>query len=261
MHETIHLLTAHNLEKTLGGHKVVQSIDITLEKGEVLGFLGPNGAGKTTSMRMLAGHLHTDNAQKGQITINQYDLLTQPLQAKANLGYMAEQVPMWQDMRVIEFLSFIGKTQGLDQARLEARMQIVLNDLHLQDRQTQLIETLSKGYKRRVGLAAALIHDPKVLILDEPTDGLDPNQKHELRDLVRRLAKEKAILISTHILEEVEALCTRIMIIHDGKVQFQGDKDAIKRLDESITSNAASNTIFAQSLERVFRHYTTDGMN
>ena len=252
-----HLLTANNLQKTLGGNKVVQSIDISLQQGEVLGFLGPNGAGKTTSMRMLSGCLRTDNAQKGQITINQYDLLTQPLQAKASLGYMAEQVPMWQDMRVVEFLSFIGKAQGLEPKRLEARMQIVLNDLHLQDKQRELIETLSKGYKRRVGLAAALIHDPKVLILDEPTDGLDPNQKHELRGLVRNLAKEKAILISTHILEEVEALCTRIMIIHDGNIRFQGDKDAITKLDEAKTSATA----FSQSLERVFRHYTADGAN
>ena len=194
----------------------VDNIDLAVNRGEVVGFLGPNGAGKSTTMKMLTGFLEPDS---GKILINNIDLKSHPLHAKQLIGYLPEGAPSYSDMIVSDFLSFVGKMRGIDDRNtLNNRLENMANHINLKDVWNRPIETLSKGFKRRVGIAQALIHDPDILILDEPTDGLDPNQKHEMRNLIKTISKNKAIVISTHILEEVEAVCSRAMIIADGKL-------------------------------------------
>jgi ABC-2 type transport system ATP-binding protein len=187
-----------------------------VNRGEVVGFLGPNGAGKSTTMKMLTGFLEPDS---GDILINNIDLKSHPLDAKQFIGYLPEGAPSYSDMEVSEFLSFVGKMRGINNKNiLKSRLDDMANQINLKDVWNRPIETLSKGFKRRVGIAQALIHDPDILILDEPTDGLDPNQKHEMRNLIKTISKNKAIVISTHILEEVEAVCSRAVIIANGKL-------------------------------------------
>ena len=209
------LINATNLKKSFDQFIAVDNIDLSVSRGEVVGFLGPNGAGKSTTMKMLTGFLEPDN---GEIFINNINLKSDPLKAKEYIGYLPEGAPSYSDMIVADFLSFIGKMRGLNDNSLSNRLEEMANQINLKEMWNRPIETLSKGFKRRVGIAQALIHDPDILILDEPTDGLDPNQKHEMRNLIKRISTNKAIVISTHILEEVEAVCSRAIIIANGKL-------------------------------------------
>ncbi len=209
------LINATNLRKSFDQFIAVDNIDLSVSRGEVVGFLGPNGAGKSTTMKMLTGFLEPDN---GEIFINNINLKSDPLKAKEYIGYLPEGAPSYSDMIVEDFLSFIGKMRGLNDSSLRNRLEEMANQINLKEMWNRPIETLSKGFKRRVGIAQALIHDPDILILDEPTDGLDPNQKHEMRNLIKRISTNKAIVISTHILEEVEAVCSRAVIIANGKL-------------------------------------------
>ena len=213
---SIKLIEAKNLKKSFGDFVAVDNINLTVERGEVVGFLGPNGAGKSTTMKMLTGFLEPDG---GEIFIEGIDLKNKPLEAKKSIGYLPEGAPSYSDMEVSEFLSFVGKMRGLNNnGSLNTRLSDMAEQINLKEVWHKPIETLSKGFKRRVGIAQALIHDPDILILDEPTDGLDPNQKYEMRDLIKKISTNKAIVISTHILEEVEAVCSRTVIIANGQL-------------------------------------------
>ena len=209
------MIKTQNLTKHFDGLVAVDDLTFSVEPGEVLGFLGPNGAGKTTTMRMLAGFI-TPTAGTGSVA--GHDIVTDSLAAKAMLGYLPEGAPHYGEMTVGGFLEFIADLRGLAGELRKQRLDYVIGRLQLEGVFEQTVETLSKGFKRRVGLAQAIVHDPKVLILDEPTDGLDPLQKHEVRTLITEIAREKTIVISTHILEEVDAVCTRAIIIAHGKL-------------------------------------------
>lgn len=209
------MIRAERLSRNYGPLRAVDDISFTVRPGEVLGFLGPNGAGKTTTMRMLAGFVP---ASAGYAEICGFRIDSQPLEAKRLLGYLPEGAPSYGEMAPGEFLQFIGRIRGLRGAALRSRIDEVCARLQLGPVLKQPIETLSKGFRRRVGLAQTILHDPPVLILDEPTDGLDPNQKHEVRELINAMAARKIIVISTHILEEVDAVCTRAIIIARGRI-------------------------------------------
>jgi ABC-2 type transport system ATP-binding protein len=213
------MIEIKNLSKSFGPLKAVDGITFSVGRGEVLGFLGPNGAGKSTTMKMLTGFL-TPTA--GTASVAGHDIQKEPLAAKAALGYLPEGAPAYPDMTPASFLAFVADIRGLARERKQARIAEVVRLVHLERVLHQRIETLSKGFKRRVGLAQAILHDPDVLVLDEPTDGLDPNQKHEVRSLIQAMSKDKAIVLSTHILEEVEAVCTRAIIIARGTILYDG---------------------------------------
>ncbi|MFK7887909.1 MAG: ABC transporter ATP-binding protein [Gammaproteobacteria bacterium] len=209
------MIETQTLRKDFGAFTAVRDISFRVNEGEVLGFLGPNGAGKSTTMKMIAGFLAPTS---GQVSVCGFDVLREPLKTKSVMGYLPEGAPSYDEMTPRSFLEFVADIRGLKGDDRRRRIDDVVGRLQLENVLEQSIETLSKGYKRRVGLAQAIVHDPKVLILDEPTDGLDPNQKHEVRALIRDIAKDKTIVISTHILEEVNAVCTRAVIIADGAV-------------------------------------------
>ena len=209
------MIKTEHLSKRYKALTAVDDVSFQVGPGEVLGFLGPNGAGKTTTMRMLAGFIAPT---AGTASICGHDIQTDPLAAKASLGYLPEGAPSYGEMTVRGFLDFIAELRHLEGARRQSRLDHVIGRLQLEKVLDQTIETLSKGFRRRVGLAQAMISDPPVLILDEPTDGLDPNQKQEVRVLINEMAKDKIIVISTHILEEVEAVCTRAIIIARGRI-------------------------------------------
>ncbi len=209
------MLRVNHLCKRYGDKLAVDDLSFSVAAGEVLGFLGANGAGKSTTMRMIAGFIAPT---RGQISVCGHDIERAPIAAKRCMGYLPEGAPSYGEMRVAEFLDFVADIRGLGGARRHQRRAVVVERLGLAEVLEQTIDTLSKGYRRRVGLAQALIHDPQVLILDEPTDGLDPNQKHEVRRLINELGKDKLVIVSTHILEEVHAVCTRAIIIADGRI-------------------------------------------
>lgn len=209
------IVEIQQLQKTFGSIVAVDQVSFTVSQGEVLGFLGPNGAGKSTTMKMITGFL---TPTSGTVKVNGFDIQQQPLEAKKSLGYLPEGAPAYGDMTPWTFLLFMGEMRGFRGQDLKGRVADTVKKVNLEGVIEQPIETLSKGFKRRVGLAQAILHDPSVLILDEPTDGLDPNQKHEVRALIKEMSREKAIILSTHILEEVHAVCTRAMIIAKGKV-------------------------------------------
>ncbi len=213
------MIEIQNLVKKFGPFTAVDGISLTVAKGEVLGFLGPNGAGKSTTMKMLTGFL---TPTSGRITVCGHDVAEAPLEAKRSIGYLPEGAPAYGDMTPRSFLDFIADVRRLSGNEREWRLEKVADQVNIVEVLDQPIDTLSKGFKRRVGLAQAILHDPPVLVLDEPTDGLDPNQKHEVRGLIQSMAKEKAIIISTHILEEVEALCKRAVVIARGRVVAEG---------------------------------------
>ncbi len=213
------MVDIRQLRKTFGPIVAVDEVSLTVSQGEVLGFLGPNGAGKSTTMKMITGFLTPTN---GTVTVNGFDIQEQPIEAKKSLGYLPEGAPAYGEMTTRSFLLFVGAIRGLRGAALQRRVSETIHKVNLEGVIHQPIDTLSKGFKRRVGLAQAILHDPSVLIFDEPTDGLDPNQKHEVRELIKAMAPEKAIILSTHILEEVHAVCTRAMIIAKGKVITDG---------------------------------------
>ncbi len=209
------LIEIERLTKRFGAFTAVDDVSFSVDRGEVVGFLGPNGAGKSTTMKMLAGFV-TPTA--GTARICGKDVVDSPVEAKRSLGYLPEGAPTYPEMTVTAFLMFCARIRGYRRFEAMERVEDAMELTQLESVQLQPIETLSKGFKRRVGLAQSLLHDPPVLVLDEPTDGLDPNQKHEVRQLIRRMAPQKAILISTHILEEVEAVCTRAIVIAGGRV-------------------------------------------
>jgi ABC-2 type transport system ATP-binding protein len=219
------MIEIKNITKRFGDFVAVNDLSFDVKPGEVVGFLGPNGAGKSTTMKMLTGFLQ---ANSGSITINGINVEDDPLSIKQGLGYLPEGAPAYGDMTVLQFLSFIADVRGLTGRKKQARIARVIKDVELSSVLDRNIENLSKGFKRRVGLAQAIIHDPKVLILDEPTDGLDPNQKHHVRELIKNLAKDKIVIISTHILEEVTAVCNRALIIAEGAKIFDGTPEELQ---------------------------------
>jgi len=230
------MIEVKGLVKTYGNKRAVDGITFTVKRGEILGFLGPNGAGKSTTMKMITGFIRPD---AGTATVGGIDVAVDPVGVKRQLGYLPESAPAYPEMTVEEFLRFIAEIRGFrDTGEKRARVEHVLGLTHLASVRTQTIETLSKGYKQRVGFAQALIHNPPALVLDEPTDGLDPNQKNEVRTLIRNMAAEKAVILSTHILEEVEAICTRVIIIASGRIVADETPSAVRarqpgaRLDE-----------------------------
>jgi ABC-2 type transport system ATP-binding protein len=236
------MIEINNLTKRYGALTAVDGISFNVDAGTVLGFLGPNGAGKSTTMKMITGFLAPT---AGTIRVCGHDVAQAPLAAKAAMGYLPEGAPSYAEMNVRAFLEFIADVRGLTGARRTSRIDDVIARLGLQSVLQQVIETLSKGFKRRVGLAQALLHDPPVLILDEPTDGLDPNQKHEVRTLISSMARDKIIVISTHILEEVDAVCSRAIIIANGRILADD------------TPRALATRAPSGRLDDVFRNITT----
>lgn len=219
------MIQARNLTKTFGPKVAVDGISFTLEKGEVLGFLGPNGAGKSTTMRMVTGYLPPTS---GEILISNLNLATRPVAARRLIGYLPENAPSYGDMTVEGFLRFAANMRGLSGESAKRALGRAVELCFLQPVLHQGIETLSKGYRHRICFAQSIIHDPDILILDEPTDGLDPNQKHEVRSLIKSMGRTKAILFSTHILEEVEAACTRAVVIDRGRIVANGTPEDLK---------------------------------
>jgi len=234
------MISVNQLRRSFGLLIAVDGVSFDVDKGGVLGFLGPNGAGKSTVMRMLACFLRPDS---GTATVCGYDILKSPVEVRRCLGYLAENAPAYNEMTVGSFLNFICDARQIKGKERKRSLDRVVPMCSIESVYHQTIETLSKGYKRRVGLAQALIHDPKVLILDEPTDGLDPNQKHEVRELINHMAKEKCIVVSTHILEEVEAVCSRTIIISRGRILVDSTPEKLKEQ-------------YQCSLEEVFRKIT-----
>ena len=238
------LIETEALAKRFGGFTAVGGVSFAVGRGEVLGFLGPNGAGKSTTMKMLAGFM-TPSA--GRARICGHDVQTASIAARKSLGFLPEGAPTYPEMTVIAFLRFVARVRGYRGRDLAARVEQAIALTELASVRVLPIETLSKGFRRRVGLAQALLHDPPVLVLDEPTDGLDPNQKHAVRALIRRMAPDKAIVISTHILEEVDAVCTRAIVIADGRIVADETPDALARRHPS------------GRLDDVFRELTRGG--
>lgn len=218
------MISVRGLTKRFGSLTAVDGIDLSVQSGEVLGFLGPNGAGKSTTMKMITGFLEPT---AGSIEVCGHDVGRSPVAAKKRIGYLPEGAPMYGDMTPAGFLDFIGGIRGFDGKERKRRIERVAERIELGEVMYRPIDTLSKGFKRRVGIAQAILHDPEVLILDEPTDGLDPNQKHQVRGLIAEMAAERAIVISTHILEEVEAICTRAVIIARGKLLADGTAESL----------------------------------
>lgn len=232
------MIQVKELCKNYGDFVAVDQVSFNVARGEVLGFLGPNGAGKSTTMKMLSCFIPPSS---GTAEICGHDIRQDPLGVRQQIGYLPESAPSYQEMTIAEFLRFIGAVRGLQGVELNKQIDKVLEMTFLTDVQSQLIDTLSKGYRQRTCLAQALIHDPQVLILDEPTDGLDPNQKHEVRTLIRRMSEGRVILVSTHILEEVEAVCQRAMIISKGKIVADGTPEEL--LQQSSLHNAVTVTL------------------
>ena len=218
------MIRVENLTKKFGSFQAVNDISFELNAGEILGFLGPNGAGKSTTMKIIAGFLPPTS---GKVTVCDLDVVQNSLKTRAKIGYLPETSAYYSEMRIEEFLQFIAEVRGFSGQDKQKRVDYALEVTSLQDVRLQLCETLSKGYRQRVCLAQALLADPSVLILDEPTDGLDPNQKHEVRQLIQRMSEKRSILVSTHILEEVEAVCTRAIIINQGSLVAQGSPEEL----------------------------------
>ena len=235
------LLKVQGLTKRFGPLTAVDRISFSVAKGEVLGFLGPNGAGKSTTMKMVTGFL---TPTEGTAHVAGFDVVEHPIEVKKRIGYLPEGAPLYGDMTVYGLLGFIAEIRGFNGAEKKRRVEEAIEKVNLAEVSFQPVETLSKGFKRRVGLAQSILHDPELLILDEPTDGLDPNQKHEVRELLKSMAPNKAIVISTHILEEVDAICTRAMIIARGRILIDGKPAELRAKSQR------------QNLDDVFRAIT-----
>jgi len=220
------MIKVQNLSKSFGPKTAVNGVSFTVERGEVLGFLGPNGAGKSTTMRMITGFIPPS---AGTVRIGEFDMIEQPIQAKRLIGYLPENAPAYTDMTVHGFLGFAAELRGLRGEEKKKAIHRVVEMCFLDGVLYQSVDTLSKGYRHRTCFAQSIIHDPQVLVLDEPTDGLDPNQKHEVRGLIRRMGEKKAIVFSTHILEEVEAACSRAIIIDRGQIVANGTPAELKQ--------------------------------
>jgi len=235
MSENHKMVEVRNLKKNFGQIEAVRGVSFDVARGEVLGFLGPNGAGKSTTMRMITGFIPPCS---GTALVGGYDIREEPIKAKQQIGYLPENAPAYGSMTVTDFLKFTGSIRGYRGSELDDRVAAAIEKCSLQSVRNQTINTLSKGYRQRSCFAQAILHDPPVLIMDEPTDGLDPNQKHVVREMIRKMASEKAIIISTHILEEVDAVCTRAIIIAKGRIVANGTpaelkaQSSIGRLDD-----------------------------
>lgn len=239
------LLEIDNLYKSFGAVKAVNGISLSVPAGEVLGFLGPNGAGKSTTMKMVAGFLEPD---RGTARICGIDITANPKAAKQHLGYLPEGAPAYGEMTPVSFLKFCARIRGLRGAQGDGAVERAIERTALASVAGRRIENLSKGFKRRVGIAQAILHEPEVLVLDEPTDGLDPNQKQQVRALISEMSKDRSIIISTHILEEVDAVCTRAVIIDRGAVVADGTSDELRKLMPGRKK---------PTLEQVFQHITS----
>lgn len=240
------MISLSRLTKRFGPLTAVDRIDLSVKRGEVLGFLGPNGAGKSTTMKMVTGFL---TPTEGDVMVDGIDVVRDPVEVKRRIGYLPEGAPCYGDMTPRSFLAFIAEIRGLSGHERSSAFDMVVERVDIGGVLDQPIETLSKGFKRRVGLAQAILHNPPVLILDEPTDGLDPNQKHQVRTLIQQMAADKAVIISTHILEEVEAVCTRAVIIARGKLLADGTPDDLLR--SSPLHNAVHIEVTTASAEAV----------
>ena len=259
------MIRIENLVKSFGPKRAVDGVSFNVERGEVLGFLGPNGAGKSTTMRMVTGFMPPS---AGRVTIGGHDVAESPLEAKRLIGYLPENAASYPDMTVKGFLEFVAELRGLQGAKRKQAVSRVVELCFLGSVLRQSIDTLSKGYKHRTCLAQALIHDPQVLIMDEPTDGLDPNQKHEVRNLIRDLGRSKAIVFSTHILEEVDAACTRAIIIDRGRIVANGTPEELRNMSEragavtlsahGATAEKLSELGKVEDLDGAFRVYPRD---
>jgi len=219
------MLQVNGLKKSFGPFEAVKGVSFTADKGEVLGFLGPNGAGKSTTMRMITGFLPPS---AGTAVVNGHDIISDPVEAKRQIGYLPENAPSYDSMTVTDFLMFVSEIRGFRGSERRERVESAIGKCRLEGVRRQTIDTLSKGYRQRVCFAQAILHDPPILIMDEPTDGLDPNQKHIVREMIRRMAPEKTIIISTHILEEVDAVCTRAIIISNGTIVANGTPQSLR---------------------------------
>ena len=225
------MIEVKDLVKTYGTKRAVDGVSFTVRRGYILGFLGPNGAGKSTTMKIITGFLRPDS---GSVLVDGIDVASHPVEVKRRLGYLPENAPSYPEMTVEEFLGFIAEVRGFRSGPARrAQAQRAIDLTHLEPVRRQTLETLYKGYKQRVGFAQALLHDPPALVLDEPTDGLDPNQKHEVRELIKHMRPEKAIIISTHILEEVDAVCTRAIVIAAGRVVVDATPAALSEMHPS----------------------------
>ena len=273
------MIEVKNLVKRYSGRNVVDNLSFTVEKGQIVGFLGPNGAGKSTTMNIITGYI---SATEGTVTVNGYDVVEEPEKAKACIGYLPEQPPLYPDMLVSEYLGFVCDLKKVKKADKDAVLSRVMHLARITDVSGRLIKHLSKGYKQRVGLAGAMIGDPEVLILDEPTVGLDPKQILEMRDLIRELSKKHTILLSSHIMQEVSAVCNQIMIINNGRLVvadrpeeipkhieqkneitmlIKGNKELIKSILEPVeyverisVSDTAENEIYQVELASPVEH-------
>src|SRR5262245_51336662 len=259
------MIRIENLVKSFGPKRAVDGISFSVERGEVLGFLGPNGAGKSTTMRMITGFMPPT---AGRVSVGGHDVVESPLEAKRLIGYLPENAASYPDMTVRGFLEFAAELRGLTGRNKKQAVARVVERCFLESVLRQSIDTLSKGYRHRTCLAQSLIHDPQVLIMDEPTDGLDPNQKHEVRNLIRELGKTKAIVFSTHILEEVDAACTRAIIIDRGRIVANGTPEELRGMSElagAVTLQARGASLErlsslgrVESLDGAFRIYPKD---
>jgi len=222
-------IVVENLTKKYGAQRAVDNISFRVKTGEILGFLGPNGAGKTTTMKAIATYL-TPN--EGDIHVGNFSIHESPDEIKKNIGYLPENNPLYNEMPVIDYLKFVAELQGIEKGRIREKILHMINTCGLEGEKHKKIGELSKGYRQRVGLAQALIHDPQVLILDEPTSGLDPNQIVEIRELIKKIGREKTVILSSHILAEVEATCDRILIINKGKIVADGTSRDLRKQSE-----------------------------
>ncbi|HEX9583549.1 MAG TPA: ATP-binding cassette domain-containing protein [Gammaproteobacteria bacterium] len=243
------MVEIEHLTKRFGSLIAVDDVSFSLARGEVLGFLGPNGAGKTTTMRMITGFLTPDS---GTVRVGSDDVSENPVAVKRRIGYLPEGAPLYGDMTARAFLRFIAEIRGFRGKQRDRAVDAVVEKVNLSPALEKPIDTLSKGFKRRVGLAQAIIHDPEVLVLDEPTDGLDPNQKHEVRTLIRGMSQDKAIILSTHILEEVEAVCSRAIIITGGRLVSDSTPEEL--VARSGRHNAVSISIRTDQSDEIKKH-------
>ena len=226
------MIKVENLCRNFGEIKAVKNISFEVNKGDILGFIGPNGAGKSTTMRMITGYL---TPSSGNIEVNGKTLIDNESFCKESIGYLPESAPMYGDMTVRAFLDFCGDIRGLSRSERVTATEKVISSCFLDKVKHQTIATLSKGYRQRTCFAQSILHEPPILILDEPTDGLDPNQKHEIRKIIRNFGKEKAIILSTHILEEVESLCNRVILLSNGEIKANEDIDTFKTRNENMS--------------------------
>lgn len=240
------MIEVRNLCKKFGAFMAVDDISFSVGQGEVLGFLGPNGAGKSTTMKMITGFMAPTS---GSIKVCDHDVSVDPLEVKKSIGYLPEGAPLYSDMTPHRFLQFIAEIRGFTGEERDRRVEKAEKMARIESVLGKNIETLSKGFKRRVGIAQAILHDPQVLIMDEPTDGLDPNQKHEVRLLIKEMAKNKAIIVSTHILEEVQSVCTRAIIVAQGKLLFDGTPRELEQRSKHY--NAVNLSVITDSPEKI----------